>query len=173
MEQKSFPMGELPKVIQEATLKKLATEIVKLQKFKSSVAIHKLPGDYTINTKANYFRAGVRYLKDRTRLALAPNDLYNYIDEAIAKHVQPLTPKEDEKSVPRKDYTRKEAVLPVQKIIEEIKQVEPKCYAVQVDKNIIVQNTINDARAFAEGLRFLGGKDIDLQIIEIKIKVIE
>ena len=173
MEEKSFPMGDLPRVIQENRIKQLAYEIVKYQNYKVKYATANLPGDLASSTKANYFICGVKFIKNGTKNKIVPVQLYEYITEAMNKHVQPLTPKESERRVERNiNYTKRNVEHPAQKVLEIIKNQSPKVYAVKLDNTLVIQNTLNDARAFSSGINFLNPNSnasiVQLEITEVK-----
>ena len=170
MEGKSFPMGELPQVIKENQLKKIAYDIVKYQKFRPSIAILKMNTSYTNGTKMNYFKAGVTYIDKKIKNSTVTSGLYDYIDEAIRVHTQPLTPTQAEKRVTY-NYKKKEAEHPVVKAINEIKNTEPRICAVKVNDKYIAQNTLNDAKAFANGIKFLKPNQ-DVGIVYLIVKEI-
>lgn len=173
MEGKSFPMGELPQVIKENQLKKIAYDIVKYQKFRPSIAVSKMNASYTNGTKLNYFKAGVAYIENKTKSQTTATGLYDYIDEAIRTHIQPLTPTQAEKRVIY-NYKKKKEVKtesPVAKVLREIRNAEPKIYAVKVNDKYIAQNTLNDAKAFANGIKFLKPNQ-DVGIVYLIVKEI-
>ena len=84
--------------IQENKFRNLAENIVKYQKFRTSAIIAKIDNcGYTRSSMYNYINFGIQYINNGCKTRQA-GSIYKYIDEALAKHIQPLTPSENEKS---------------------------------------------------------------------------
>lgn len=100
--------------------------------------------------------------------------MYEYIDEAISQHVQPLTPKDNEKRrVLRNMYLKKKAILPVQKVVKELTKQSRMCekfeYGVMYDDNIkVFGKDSTAAKIFLAGITFVGKIGKLVAITEIK-----
>lgn len=189
-------LENLPEAVRQNRLRNLAENIVKYQHFKSKEIIKNIDtGGYSQFALTYYIYHGINYIEKGVKNKKCGN-LYKYIDEAMARHVQPLTPKQDQKRVcriKRKQKIEKDTVLPINKTLEDIykKAVETnnsktqktidtikntikiktsEIFAVQMDKNIRLQNNIEEASAFLDGLSFMG--KTDAKIIKIKIEEI-
>ena len=89
-------MGRLQNLTEdfkEKQLKDIAQWIVKYQKFKIKIALEKLDTTFCSKyTLKNYLVRGLKYLKTREKTGGVNNSLYDYIDDELQKHTQPLQP---------------------------------------------------------------------------------
>ena len=162
--------------LKEKAIKDFAYNIVKYQKFITKVAVGKFEHAYSKTTACNYFDAGLKYLRTgNTFNANYNKKLYTYIDEAVANHVQPLIPKKDEERQIKKGYyARKENNPPITKLAVVKKPLTAKIsYGVQINDNIVVCKTEDEARAFLRGMRFLSRKDEVGKLVTLEIEEIE
>lgn len=170
-------LAELRQGIANKKMQDFAYNIVKYQKFKTSTAIKNINYDCSEKTKMLYFNAGVKYIKTKEREKYVPPTIYEYIDEALDKHIQPLTPSlQDERRVYAKKlvkkFTKKDDIPPVAKldIIQKIQsKTDSNCeYGVKLsDTEIKICKNRDYAIGFAEGLKYLGKTDV--KVITIKI----
>lgn len=162
--------------LKEKAIRDFAYNIVKYQKFITKIAVEKFEHTYSKTTACNYFDAGLKYLRTGSTFNANYNKhLYTYIDEAVANHVQPLTPsKDEERQIKKGYYTRKDNNPPIAKISIVKKPLTAKInYGVQINDNIVLCKTEDEARAFLRGMRFLSRKDeigkvVTLEIGEVK-----
>lgn len=153
--------------------------IVKYRYFKTSETLKLIDlGGFSKVTATNYIDALISYL-DTGKMYKQCKGLYKYIDEAIAKHIQPLTPRQDQKRIYKSkrkvNVVQKNQQLPIQKVLRDIEQQTKKPkniqYAVQMNNNIrLCGDTIELAKAFQEGLSFMGNnnsKIVKVEIIEV------
>lgn len=162
--------------LQQKAIKDFAYNIVKYQKFITKIAVDKFEHAYSKTTACNYFDAGLKYLRTgNTFNANYNKNLYIYIDDAVANHVQPLTPsKNEERQVRKSYYTRKENNPPITKIEVVKKPLTAKInYGVQINDNIVVCKTEDEARAFLRGMRFLSRKDEVGRVVTLEIGEVE
>ena len=85
-------LENLPDIVRENKMKQLGENIVKYQKFKISAILNKI--DYAGLSKStlnSYITSGINYIKTGKKYKQY-GSYYKYIDEAIERHVQPLTP---------------------------------------------------------------------------------
>ena len=129
-----------------------------------------------VDDKIYVFDAGLKYLRTGNTFNVNYNKkLYTYIDEAVANHVQPLIPKKDEERQIKKGYyARKENNPPITKLEVVKKPLTAKIsYGVQINDNIVVCKTEDEARAFLRGMRFLSRKDEVGKLVTLEIGEIE
>lgn len=170
-------LEKLPEMVKENRFRQLGENIVKYQYFKTSEIIRLIDNaGYSEATLRSFIDNGIGYLSSK----VAPKNIGRlpiYIDEAVNKHIQPLTPKQEQKrriGYHRKPVIKKGVELPINKVLKEITKNEPitdkieTLYAVKMDKNIRLQNSLIEAQAFLEGLTFLGKSDA--KVIEISYK---
>ena len=139
-------------------LYEFAKNIVKYQNFKTSAALKLFEYKVSYTTALNYFNLGITYIKIKIKSKSIPMKIYEYIDDAIKKHIQPLTPKESEKRrVNKKMFAKKEATLPIQNALNEIRTektlTEKFEYGVKYsDHDIKILNSKHDALIFLSGV---------------------
>lgn len=77
----------------------IAEDVIKYQNFKVDIAIKNIRGNASDMTKKNYVISGRHYLRTHTPYnnGNVGKGLYSALDEMLSKHIQPLTPKENEK----------------------------------------------------------------------------
>lgn len=101
------------------------------------------------------------------------------IDKCIANHVQPLTPKEDERRQFAKYERRKPRKIsvhtepPVARL--EVLQnpiTETFDYGVKVENKIHLLDSENDAKAFIAGIKFID-PSYDAKVVEIKFEEVK
>ena len=103
-------------------------------------------------------------------------DFYKYIDEAIARHVQPLTPSANECRLEKKYLKHKKGITnnSIQKVLNKIEQKidisKNLKYAVKMNKNLRIMDSIEEAKAFQDGLTFMGS--INTELVKITYEVI-
>ena len=149
----------------------LATAIVKYQKFKGKIAVQKMTGiAMSEATKANYFNLGCTYIKTKEKKKCVPTTLYKCLDEVVNKCIQPLTPSlEEQKSIYKRNYTKKDATPPVAKleIINKPIATSNIEYGVKFDNNIMLMVNRDYALGFINGLKFCGKKNAKVITVEI------
>lgn len=152
-------LDNLPNVVRENKLKNLAENIVKYQKFKTNAIISKIGTcGYTKSSIYNYINFGIQYINNN-RKERQGGSLYKYIDEAISKHIQPLTPKENERRL-RQNFVEP----PIVKVLETINK-KKTAFVVKFNNNALMYEGKDEAEAFKQGLYFAG---ISANIVEIK-----
>lgn len=158
--------------------KKKAMEIVKYQNFKTRIALERMD----VKMARQVFDSAVGYIRYKTHNpSIVTKSLKEAIDECIANHVQPLTPKEHEKrqvyarrsEVQRlikesKKYHSKDAVPPIAKL-EIVKQpvVENFEYGVKQGDNIRLFKTETEAQFFINNASFFSREP--LKLVEVTI----
>lgn len=171
-------LENLPSAVKENRLKQFGENIVKYQNFKTSAIINKIDNcGYTKSSLMSYINFGINYIKTSFRERRG-GSIYDYIDEALAKHIQPLTPTAEEHRVQKKGGRRKkyksDNITPVERVLKEIEQKTsiPKNlkYAVKMNKNLRIMDSIEEARAFQDGLTFMG--NISTELVKITYEVI-
>lgn len=175
-------------------LRNLGENIVKYQYFKTTEIIKIIDNaGYKEETLRSYVNSGINYINTGKKFQQYCN-FYQYIDDAIKRCVQPLTPKDNQKRQPHFNrYIRKTTSVPkemnvpvvnvLSKIACEAVKTEniksSKCdviptgtmYGVKMDKNIRIAETILEAKSFREGLSFMG--KTDAKIIEISFREVD
>lgn len=144
-------------------LRDFAINIVKYQNFKTKNALSKFEYKLNETTAANYFGAGVIYVKTKKKNKQVCKKLYNYIDKAIENCVQPLRPsEEDKRRIFKNTYTKKDIVIPAQQAVLELTKnqsiTERFEYGVRIGDTVKVFSTSNDAKLFLDGIVFAGQK---------------
>lgn len=171
-------LENLSEEVRKNRLRNLAINIVKYQNFKTSAVINKIDNcGYTKSSLMSYINFGINYIKTSFRERRG-GSIYDYIDEALAKHIQPLTPTAEEHRVQKRGGKRKkhkgDDITPVEKVLKEIEQKTsiPKNlkYAVKMDKNLRIMDSIEEAKAFQDGLTFMG--NINTELVKITYEVI-
>ena len=157
-------------------LKKVAEDIVKYQNFQASIACEKMNTNLAKSTKMNYITCGRYYIKTGNKYKgnVVGNNFYLYLQEAIDKHIQPLTPAFNErKREIKKDYTKKASTPPIKKIIEQKGDLTTKIeYGIKTENKVILELDENNARAFLRGLKFLKS-DINAKLVTVELTEIE
>ena len=162
--------------LKEKAIRDFAYNIVKYQKFNTKIAVSKFEHSYSKITACNYFDAGLKYLRTgNTFKANYNKHLYTYIDEAVAKHIQPLIPSmKEERQLKKGYYARKENNPPITKLAVVNKPLTAKInYGVQINDNIVLCKTEDEARAFLRGMRFLSRKDELGKVVTLEIGEVE
>ena len=133
-------------------LRALSRSIVKYQLFKVKSALHKLEGNFAPTTKFNYFKIGVRYLKTKVKEPKVNPKLYDYLDECLDSHIQPLTPSPKDKA---REYNRKkeQKVTPVFNLPQQV--TEKFEYAVRNGNQIMVFDNEDQIKQFINNLNSL------------------
>ena len=162
-------LENLTEKVRENRLRNLAINVIKYQDFSTNATIRKIDNaGLSESTLRFYIDKGIGYIKQGT-VYKGMNNFNKYIDDGIEKHVQPLTPRNDEK---RRPTMRKKQQKPNSPCInpQMAKDVlrQKKQYAVQIGNNIRLLNNLECAKAFADGLSFMG--KTDAKIIKIKIE---
>ena len=153
----------------------IAKIIIQYQNFKNVIVCSKMPDDLSKSTKNNYLNYGIKYLKDKTKVNLVPKILYQCLDEWQEKCLQPLTPSFEDRKVVyslRKKYEKKDAILPVNKVIENINtniKITAKVeYGVKVnEETILLMQNKDYALGFVNGLKYCGKTDAKVITLEI------
>lgn len=166
-------MEQAIKKFDETRLVKLAELIVKYQKFQTSLIWLQVLKDPSIivskSTAINYINLGICYLKTGQKYKSIPITLYKNIDDCVARHLQPLTPTlaQERRKIAR-DYTRKEAKLPIEKN-PVIKQELTKTfeYGVRIENRIILFDTEHSMATFIKNAKFVN-PDIELQPVTVE-----
>ena len=134
--------------------------IVKYQKFTTNKVLEKFEEQNLLYKKAtaiSYINYGIAYIMYGTKHYAVPKKIYNAIDECIAKHIQPLTPSEnDKRRINNNKYQKKDAVLPVQKLPEVKTELTEKFeYGVRIENRIILFSTENGMSEFVKNVKFI------------------
>lgn len=171
-------LQNLDEKIRENRLKNLAINIVKYQNFKTNCIISKIENaGCTKNTLLTYINCGIIYLQSNKKYNKIPKQIYEYIDEALNKHIQPLTPKESEKRQARIGCNRKPICKPSTSLsglnaFNLPKQItETFDYGVKVGNNIRIFDSEKDAKSFCDSFKFFSNESIKL--IEIKFSEVK
>ena len=91
-------LATLPEDLREKKFMDVAIDIVKYQNYKTSAIMPKIKHeDFNSSTLVNYVNCGITYIKTGARKQPAPKFLYDCIDKAVEKCVQPLRPSTEEK----------------------------------------------------------------------------
>lgn len=168
-------LDNLPAKIRENRMRNLAINIVKYQDFKTSAIIPKIDNcGYAQGALSSYIGFGICYIKKGTKNKKAGN-IYNYIDEALKNHVQPLVPSESERRrVAGVQTSRKvKDVSQVQKVLDGLYTKASKTQthiAVQISDYLSIVDNQEEANGFNKCLEFLGkqaGKVVKITIEEV------
>ena len=161
---------DLEKKKQENRLRNLAINIVKYQNFKTKAILAKIDHEgYSKTSIVSYIQHGISYIKTNKRDGKAGN-IFNYIDEAIQKCVTPLIPKDNEKRV---FINRKPKKLPIQNVLKKINEQaiskeNNRFLGIKIGDKIIIKESLDEIKAFQEGLIFMGNNDS--KIVKVKIE---
>lgn len=144
----------------EGQAERCAEIIVKYQKFTTNKVYEKFKEQnllYSKITAKTYINYGISYILYGTKHYAVPKKIYNAIDKCLAKHIQPLTPSEkDKRRTHIKQYQKKDAVLPVQKLPEvKAKLTEKFEYGVRIENRIILFSTENGMNEFVKNIKFI------------------
>jgi len=159
--------------IKEDLIKKKAMEIVKYQNFRTKIALERM----SVKMPRQVFDSAVGYIRYKTyNSSIVTKSLKDAIDECIANHVQPLTPKEEEKrgmyarrsEIQKlrkisKQYQAKDAIPPIAKL-EIVKQTvsENFEYGVKQGDNIRLFANEELATNFIQNVKFFTDKEVKL-----------
>ena len=162
-------LENLTEKVQQNRLKNLGENIVKYQYFKTTQIIKIIDNaGFKENTLRSYVNSGINYINTGKKFKQYGN-FYQYIDDAINRFVQPLTPKNSQK---RQLNVKQNTILPVQNVLKKLNEkVEPQSkIAVQLNNNLSIVNDEKEAIGFNKCLEFLGkqaGKIVKIVIEEI------
>ena len=139
----------------------IAEDLIKYQNYKTGVAIRHIRGDVSDTTKKNYITSARYYLRTGKKYESVNvgTALFEALDEALKKHVQPLTPKQEEQArllgVRKPNYTKKDAEVPITQVIP--KKITSKFeYGVKYGKLIYLQDSEKEAQIFLERIKATG-----------------
>jgi len=162
--------------LQNKNWERIAEDVIKYQYFKTSIAANKIRSNASYATKVNYINNGRRYLQTGKTFNGTPNvgpNLFKFIDLMQQKHIQPLTPKQNEryKETQRKkpNYTKKEATPPICELLTQ--RITSKIeYGVKYNDLIYLHNNEDNARIFLNGIMATGNKAeiVSVELGEIK-----
>lgn len=164
---------DLEKKLQENKLRNLAVNIVKYQHFKTNAILAKIGNaGYSRASVISYIQLGISYINNHIKVKQGGN-LYQYIDEAKANCVTPLTPKENERRI---KVNRKAKTIPVQKVLEKINEQtiskeNNRFLGIKIGDKIIIKESLDEIKAFQEGLIFMGNNDS--KIVKVKIEEVD
>ena len=164
-------ISQAMKEAQQEKIKKVAEIILKYQKFKNSIIVEKMGDCLAKSSKLNYITCGRHYLKTGEKYKnVVGNNFYIYLQNALDKHIQPLTPSFDEKlKITKRDYTKKEAILPITKIINSNKKITTNIeYGIKINDKIILQKNEEMAKAFLNGIKFLN-PETEAKVVAVEI----
>ncbi|MBO7735046.1 MAG: hypothetical protein J6S67_20960 [Methanobrevibacter sp.] len=164
-------LQNLPEVYKENNVKKAAVWVYKYQNFAIKSALKYSPDGLTKNTLSLYFSRGNKFIRTGVKDSQY-GKLCDYITECMQKHLQPLTPSENEKAKVRKnDFTKAENIPPVARLKMVQRPLTAKIiYGVQFDDTIKIFDSEEIAHGFNKGLEFAGkqaGKVITVEIGEV------
>ena len=134
--EKKLALADLKTYHEDQKWRTLAKEIVQYQNFRAAKACKKISGDWQLGTKKNHFNIGLRYMRNKIRDGHMGNKFYNFIDEAIQQHVQPLTPSISDKAHPRKPRSTQPVERPHFDIPKQLTQ--PFEYGIRYKNNIAI-----------------------------------
>lgn len=146
-------------LVDERTVR-CAELIVKYQKFSTPFIWKKFREEKILvsnSTGVNYINYGIAYILYGTKHYAVSKKLYQAIDNCIANCLQPLTPSEkDKRRTHKKQYQKKDAVLPVQKLPEvKAKLTEKFEYGIRIENRIILFHTENAMLEFIQNIKFI------------------
>lgn len=155
----SYTKIDLTNFNKNKNLMDLAVDIVKYQDFKLKAALPRLRNgnNFSENTLRAYFDAGTSYIKKGKKISQCVGKLYEYIDDAISVHTQPLVPSitDRRRIVNRKETVKKpikeDKVMALPKRLTEVFE-----YAVRVGNTIKIFATEELAAAFLDGAALAG-----------------
>lgn len=147
----------------------IAETIIKHQKFQNKYIIEKLNFAGLKDTMlVKYVSFTLKYLKTGEKSKAIHRMYYDKIDEVITKHIQPLIPKENQKRRENLSfYHKKEAILPVQKVVTEKKQTVLIDYGVKIGDSICLCKDEKEAKGFLKGVLFCGKENVKIVTLEI------
>lgn len=154
----------------------IAETIVKYQKFQNKYIIEKLSFAGLKDTMlVKYVSSTLKYLKSGERSKFVHRTYWDMVDEVILNHIQPLTPKENQKRRENLSfYHKKEAILPIQKVITEKKQTVLIDYGVKIGDSICICKNEKEAKGFLKGVLFCGKENAKIVTVEVQeVKEIE
>ena len=163
-------LKDLNTAVKENRLRNLAVDIVKYQNFKTSAIIKKIDNaGYSNSSLVTMIFYAIRYIKTGEVNARAKT-IYPYIDEALKNHIQPLVPsKKDQRVVKNKKNPPIQNVL--KKINEQaISKENNRFLGIKIGDKIIIKESLDEIKAFQEGLIFMGNNDS--KIVKVKIEEI-
>lgn len=176
-------LENLTEKVNENRKRQLCENIVKYQYFRTSAIIKIIDNaGYKEETLKAYVNSGINYITTGKKFRQYGN-FYQYIDKAIAKHVQPLTPREDQKRQPHFNrYTKKlksvpkDMDIPVVKVLNQLSSKSNITVSVNKDikygilnnNNIKIFDSIEDAKRFNSEINIFGCSSSKLIKIEIK-----
>lgn len=162
-------LKDLNTAIKENRLKNLAVDMVKYQNFKTSAIIKKIDNaGYSNSSLVTMIFYAIRYIKTGEVNARAKT-IYPYIDEALKNHVQPLTPsKQDQRSA-----RSRQKATPIQNVLKKINEQaiskeNNRFLGIKIGDKIIIKESLDEIKAFQEGLIFMGNNDS--KIVKVKIE---
>jgi hypothetical protein len=162
---------DLEKKKQEDRLRTLAFDIVRYQNFKTkAILLHIYHNGYSKKSLTSYIQHGISYIKTKKKTKGGGN-IFNYIDEAIKNCVTPLTPEDNEKRI---FLQRKPKKLPIQNVLKKINEQaiskeNSRFLGIKIGDKIIIKESLDEIKAFQEGLIFMGNNNTKL----IKVKIEE
>lgn len=165
-------LKNITQILKDDDYKNIAKLVVQYQNFKTKVAIQHFPCNVSEGTKQNYLNLGIVYIKTKVRSKAIPQKIYDFIDEFIENHLQPLVPKdEDKRRTINKIYHKKDAVLPAQNLIKELKAKSASMiakfeYGVRIDDMVKICTSREEAITFMQGAKFAGNKNVQVVSIE-------
>lgn len=162
-------LKDLNIAVKENRLRNLAINIVKYQNFKTSAIIKKIDSaGYSNSSLVTMLFYAIRYIKTG-EVNVRAKAIYPYIDEALKNCVQPLTPpKQDQRGTRSK---RKN--IPVQNVLKKINEQaiskdNNQFLGIKIGDKIIIKESLDEIKAFQEGLIFMDNNDS--KIVKIKIE---
>jgi len=152
----------------------IAEDLIKYQNFKTNIAIKHMRCNVSDTTKKNYITSARYYLRTGKRYSTnnVGTALFNALDEALKKHVQPLTPKQSEqlKMLPlrKPNYTKKDAKVPIAQMIPQ-KIISNFEYGVRYNDIIYLMGNEEEANIFIKGIMATGNsaKIVSVEIGEV------
>ena len=160
-------------------MRNLSENIVKYQNFKTSEMLRIIDNaGYSKVSLEAFINAGINYIHTGKKISKRGN-LYKFIDDALNKHIQPLTPKVEQKrrafiTKEKKQKVEKTTYLPINKVMDNLnkKAIKNNCnfYAVKMGKNLRLHDTQEEAQAFMDGLSFMGATET--KIVKLVIEEI-
>ena len=152
-------------------LRDIAIWIVKYQKFKMNIALDKLDTDFCRKKKKkNYFVRGLKYLRTKEKSSGVNSVLYDFIEEEIQKHTQPLRPNfSEQKREYKRDYTKKDAKPPIVALKAVQKPLTANFeYGIRIGNDIKILESEDIAKGFIQGLKFAGNNNAILVGVEVQ-----
>lgn len=156
----------------EKQLKNIATWIIKYQNFQINVALEKIQTDFCSKlTLKNYLVRGLKYLKTKEKTSGVNAALYDYIEQELEKHTQPLRPSfSEQKHKYKKDYTKKDITPPVVGTLKRIKSniITNFEYGIRLGNDIKILDSEDMAKGFLQGLNFCGNYEGKMVSVEVE-----